>query len=757
MYSPLIIDQTLHALRKQGIKVPTTPYGESLERATLLEPVWDPDKGQLRRELTDAEIKWIAGETMRCSVDFRYCATRYFRIKGETPGELPLWDHPWESQEIILAKMAALQETERERRDGILLATLKARQEGASTVYELVMTHKAIFTPGFTATLAADVPEQSEYLFNMMERAYEHLPWWLKPHREYHVKGSQMWFDQLDSLVVVNHGNKPSGDIGKGKSQPLDARVLTPAGWRFMGDIKVGDEVIGANGAPTKVLGVFPQGLEEVVRVTFSDGSSTECSLDHLWEVTTPTRSHRGRASLIKPVRDFRWSIGRKWRIPLVQPVVRTCSLALPLDPYVLGILLGDGCFRRSTPLVSSADEEILEYISNHLPEGHVLHHNGKYDWRITYDRHKRNKVTDMLREWGLFGRLSQEKWVPPAYLEAAPEDRLSLLQGLIDSDGYVNAEGRVIFTSASQRLSNDVATLVWSLGGCVRQSIKQVKGGLPAHVVVVQMPHGLVPVRLKRKLARYKERMKYPPIRYVVSVEAAGQKETQCIAIEDPRQLYVTDNYILTHNTSHATHLSELETWHDTVQIQDGLLPAIPRKAGIMVFFESTGQYNVSWWHDFFMAVLNKTGGIAGIDRFEPVFVPWYAEPTKYSRPAPADWQPDAIAAKHAAACEAESPKWCGKRVTLSRDQLYWWQTTRNSAATAPDPHALGFFFCNYCATPEEAFRSVNTSVFSYELMEALRAGTSHPKVWEVDGPHIDLGEIRNMQRAAVGARKTT
>ena len=110
-------------------------------------------------------------------------------------------------------------------------------------------------------------------------------------------------------------------EMGLGKCQGVDTPVLTPTGWVRIGDIRVGDYVISVDGTPTEVTGVFPQGVRPMYRVTFSDGASTTCDLEHLWEVTTATREHRGSNPLVKTTRELLSDRlvythgGRKWRI----------------------------------------------------------------------------------------------------------------------------------------------------------------------------------------------------------------------------------------------------------------------------------------------------------------------------------------------------------------------------------------------------------------------------------------------------------
>lgn len=194
-----------------------------------LADAYDPEKEVLRRALTVDEVAFIRHEIHRCKADARYALTRYFWIK--TKGQELVRFAFMESQEIIFARIAEreLAAVRGETGDGILLAILKARQLGASTLTEGLIAHRVFFYGHTTGLVAGDVPEQTEYLFSMMVRIYDHLPWWMKPHRQYSVKGSQMYFDVQDSLVLGASGlsvrggdsGQERGSMGTGKTIAL--------------------------------------------------------------------------------------------------------------------------------------------------------------------------------------------------------------------------------------------------------------------------------------------------------------------------------------------------------------------------------------------------------------------------------------------------------------------------------------------------------------------------------------------------------
>lgn len=385
-------------------------------------------------------------------------------------------------------------------------------------------------------------------------------------------------------------------DVGLGKAQPLDAKILTPTGWVMMGDIKVGDLVIAGDGSPAKVLGVYPQGDKEIFRVSFSDGAATECCEEHLWLTQTYYERNNARRSLsgtgggkVRPLSEIAKSLRqagkshpdgvRNHAIPMVGPV-QFAPREVPIDPYLLGVLIGDGCLCHGTPRVSTPDAWIVDEIGRMLPAGIVISKavdNGRCpEYRLskaarTFDGNGHNAKNPLKQEIERLGLnvKSEHKFVPDAYLFNSVSARLSMLQGLMDTDGYVCKAGVTVqFSSSSRRLADDVVFLVNSLGGNATMASKiptfrNTKGekaeGLEHYTVHMRLPPGIAPFRLPKKADRVRPKSKYLPVRYVEKVESVGMKPAQCIMVDHPSHLYVTDDFIVTHNTLRGLMLARL------------------------------------------------------------------------------------------------------------------------------------------------------------------------------------------------------
>ncbi|MFI1535986.1 PhoH family protein [Streptomyces anandii] len=364
----------------------------------------------------------------------------------------------------------------------------------------------------------------------------------------------------------------------RGRSQPLFTKVLTPDGWRPIGDLQVGDLVIGSNGEPTPVLGVYPQGERDIYRVTAQDGSWTLCCGEHLWTVRTRDDKRRDRPWRVletqEMIGNLRAAHARRYELPMLTAPVCFPGRQVPMDSYALGLLLGDGCLTGSTtPSFATQDPELAQVLQAELP-GVTVRHKGGPDYVLNRTKSPgdvitlENPVTRVLRELDLLGARSYSKFVPDAYLYNSAEVRLAVLQGLLDSDGGPVAQRdrtcRIQYTTTSITLRDDVIALVQSLGGVAytRRRVAEGRGpGLAggrevahrrdAHIIDIRLPEGIEPFRLARKHDKYHAAGGGGrPMRFIDSIEPAGREECVCIQVAAEDSLYVTQDHLLTHNT---------------------------------------------------------------------------------------------------------------------------------------------------------------------------------------------------------------
>ncbi len=363
----------------------------------------------------------------------------------------------------------------------------------------------------------------------------------------------------------------------RGRAQPVSTPVLTPTGFRPIGSLRVGDLVIGSSGTPTAVLGVYPQGRKPVYRVSTQDGASTLACAEHLWQVSTASDRRRGKPGRVLQTQDM---IGRlrsfhqhRYALPLLSAPAELPAREISLDPYALGLLLGDGCLTATTtPTFSTADPELVTALEARL-DGIELRRHGDYDYTLRHVHGHRggvivaNPVTEGLRELGLAGTNSHTKFIPESYLHNAVAVRLAVLQGLLDSDGGpVTQSGRtcrIQYTTCSETLRDDVVYLVRSLGGVAYWRCRAAAGRRPglargrqvhhranAYTLEIRLPEGLEPFRLERKRATYERCGGGRPMRFVDAIEPAGEADCVCIQVAAADSLYVTSDFLLTHNT---------------------------------------------------------------------------------------------------------------------------------------------------------------------------------------------------------------
>jgi len=193
--------------------------------------------------------------------------------------------------------------------------------------------------------------------------------------------------------------------------------------------------------------------------------------------------------------------------------------------------------------------------------------------------------------------------------------------------------------------------------------------------------------------------------------------------------------------------HISELATWENPEQLDTSLLPTIPISLDSLCLYESTAEFAGDWWHLHWQATAE------GVGRFVNIFIPWYAEPSKYSLPAPVDWAPKPKTLEHAAKCEADSPRWFrGRTVHLQRDQLYWYEQTRAFYEKKGELHK---FLKEYPADDQECFQYAGRAIFTFEQLEAIEAaGRKRPMVdvWAVE-PALEIAGLRRLPDVAEGS----
>lgn len=397
-----------------------------------------------------------------------------------------------------------------------------------------------------------------------------------------------------------------SGSQGCGKAQPIGSKVLTTLGWVNIEELNVGDTVITPDNKTSAVVGVFPQGIKPISLVVTHDGAMTRACTEHLWKISTSkqTKKH-GKSvyvkyediittselsSLVDKVKRRRKSgqpETKKWgsnvTIPVPQPIDFRQHHALSVDPYVIGVMIGDGCVTQHQPIITSKDDDLIKMVETILIARYnqrLIRKNCKGNQTIDYvvgsspPNSHTNQLRDDLEQLGMWGKYAHEKSIPTQYLTASIQNRIDLLCGLMDTDGTVSSTGSsVSYCTTSAQLAKDVQYLVRSLGGTAtimnRSPFYYKDGERVAGRVAYDIHINHTDVRQFFRLSRKKDRIKgsyfaghkdghISTNRRVIDVTPCGEAECFCIAIDHPDHLYITDDFVVTHNTTLINKLTD-------------------------------------------------------------------------------------------------------------------------------------------------------------------------------------------------------
>jgi len=344
---------------------------------------------------------------------------------------------------------------------------------------------------------------------------------------------------------------------GMGKAQPLHSQVLTNNGFVEMGSLSVGDELASVDGSKSVVTGIYPQGSKENYAVTFCDGSVVECCDEHLWKVNN-----------------------RKWRSPRVLPTSELIKFLekpsyakrmyverftgdwgvsdLKLDPYVLGVMLGDGSMVRGYARIACPDDHVKNMVESNLPASLSISDNAEpITFSIIASKGHVCWLPDWIRSKGL-NAYSYDKHIPKEYMISERSDRVKLVQGLMDTDGCVEKHGTMYFCTSSQTMAVQFKQLCNGLGyqanvhthnDPVYTHNGEKRIGRTAYRVIICGDGKEELVTIPKKRMRVKKSR--APRQNIVSIERIGREDMQCISVSHRDSLYITDDFVVTHNTA--------------------------------------------------------------------------------------------------------------------------------------------------------------------------------------------------------------
>lgn len=360
------------------------------------------------------------------------------------------------------------------------------------------------------------------------------------------------------------------GERKIGKAQDLNSLVLTENGFIKMKEVKVGTKVYGEDGKLHNVTAVYDHEDKNMYKVTFTDGRSLICCDEHLWKVYTPKLRETNRKlgedrhkvlTLEAMIKDYKkphcGGSGNvyKYSVPLTKPI-KFKEQKLPLHPYLLGVLLGDGGFTGGVPTFSNPEKDIVTKVHKLLQKDlncAFSNYTGQsIQYNIISTKNKENELNTVLKKLNLKDKHSDTKFIPTQYLYNSIENRTELLRGLLDTDGHICKYGNGIrFHTVSNRMKEDVCWLVRSLGGLCTVAKDNRKDKF-CWILTIRLDAKHYTTSIKHHSKISKDR--HPAmILNIVDIKSVGKRPARCITVDNPTALYIAEDFIVTHNTSTA------------------------------------------------------------------------------------------------------------------------------------------------------------------------------------------------------------
>lgn len=375
--------------------------------------------------------------------------------------------------------------------------------------------------------------------------------------------------NHLQTLILMPRQSGKGQDIETGHVLGLNGS------WIPVRNLKIGSHILAWDGTKTTVTGVYVNDNQDMYKLTFVDGRTAEVDSEHLWTVWDAGKGRRGKwrtlsTELVKERVDELANSNAKnhLSVKLPEPDLVTSNRYYAIDPYIIGVLIGDGCLCGRTVSYGKPDDELAKRVESRLPRGYKLSHRAdgvtkgiiKSD---DYDPYKHIDIKKELSHLGLLGKTWAEKRIPEVYMKGSHAQRLLLLRGLMDTDGTAEKRGNTYYSTSNKELAEDVQRLAWSLGNICSITDRSApkcsyKGetciGNHAYRVNIRSrePWNLfLDPKKKSRVEGCKRGKSFNSKLAIYKVEKLpNPKTTVCIEIDHPDNLYIMDNWVVTHNT---------------------------------------------------------------------------------------------------------------------------------------------------------------------------------------------------------------
>lgn len=387
------------------------------------------------------------------------------------------------------------------------------------------------------------------------------------------------------------------GARGGAKMMPLDSLISTPFGFKTHGNIKIGDLVNNPDGSVSKVIQVHQIQQRPLITLKFHDGTEAKCADDHLWNVWRANKSQKkngvrvfgeGSAKVQETRTIINWvdkakqQTSKDKRFPLI-PVTnevrfnKTTRHKKTIPAYLLGSLIGDGYLSNSQISITTNDiEAIKEYLSENY-QYKISKKNNTDACSFRFVGESFQEIRRELSYLGLLNTKSGNKFIPEFYKYSDIDTRYDLVKGLMDTDGTVDKRGHISFTTISRQLSDDITFVLRSLGAVVTVSEKEAgyKNDEGKYIkcnnayclyIKHRTPQRLFGLERKSKLADggVLDLM----FKRIVDYEIGDPVDMRCITVDNPNGLYLTNDFIVTHNSHAIRDLSVLFGIHHKTSV---------------------------------------------------------------------------------------------------------------------------------------------------------------------------------------------
>lgn len=427
------------------------------------------------------------------------------------------------------------------------------------------------------------------------------------------------------ALTWIFRGGLPRGSIleisgtySSGKAQPLYSKVLTENGWKNNGDIRLFDKIYCEDGKLHDVIGVFPQGEKDVYEIEFTTGNKCRCSDEHLWAYSTDKLASTGKdftytKTLAEIIDSFKESPARqnKYRFPLTD-AVEYSEKEYDIPPYIIGLLLGDGHINSHCIQFINAEEDILDTMISY---GNSINCKVTVAQKpgckcITYSKLPSNKLSSnapsviktKLVNIGLFGTMSHTKFIPEVYKYGSKEQRLKLLAGLINTDGYIGNHG-MRYSTTSLTLCNDILEVARSLGMIAIRGADDFreKSVNVCYTIGLANIKDLIPYLSIKHRSKELNWTKHRVSR-IKTIKYIGKEECQCIYVDNPTHLYLTDDFTVTHNTTLTASIAGqfqkklLQEYQDELALLEAIDKPTQTQKSKLAQLQEEGNKKVLW-----------------------------------------------------------------------------------------------------------------------------------------------------------------